>query len=408
MGKRYALSKEAVFTDCLVTPGTYEGVLERLDDFVAPFFKHLATRMQREKALAYIKGLLSDTERKNVESIAYYHGEDRQPLQLFIGQVDWNDDAILDELVDQVADEIGSPNGILVLDPTSFAKKGKMSVGVERQWCGRYGKLDNCQVAVFLAYVASGEFMLVDRQLYLPKSWIDDPPRCRNAGVPEERIVMKTRHVQTTEMICGRGKKFLHKWIAGDDEMGKVPWFRRGLRDLNEPYMLAVPSNILICDLDASPMICEGCKEEHERPFINVRNWAKSLPKERWTKVKVREGHKGWLTLKLVKCRVLAMIENEVGDEETLIVSQWREESGEIRFDYYLSWGNADSDLEEYGRVIKDAYRIEECFRRAKGECGLADYQVRNWRGWHHHVTLSMLSLWFLMNEVRRQKKLYR
>jgi SRSO17 transposase len=408
MNKRYAIAKDAVFEDCLVTPGAYEGVLERLDNFATPFFKHLSTRMQREKALAYIKGLLSDTERKNVESIAYFHGEDRQPLQLFIGQVDWDDNAILDELVDQVVQEIGSQNGILVLDPTSFAKKGKMSVGVERQWCGRYGKLDNCQVAIFLAYVASGEFMLIDRQLYLPQSWIDDPVRCRNAGVPQERIVMKTRHVQATEMLSGRGRKFPHKWVAGDDEIGKVPWFRRGLRDLNEPYMLAVPSNILICDLEASVEICKDCGQSHERPFINVRDWAKRLPKSRWTKVKVREGHKGWLTLKLVKCRVLAMIENEIGDEETLIVSQWREETGDIRYDYYLSWGNANSDLEEYGRVIKDAYRIEECFRRAKGECGLADYQVRNWRGWHHHVTLSMLSLWFLVNEVRRQKKAYR
>ncbi len=335
MSKRYAIAKDAVFEDCLVTPGAYEGVLERLDEFVTPFFEHLATRMQREKALAYIKGLLSDTERKNVESIAYYHGEDRQPLQMFVGQVDWNDDAILDELVGQVVKELGSQNGILVLDPTSFSKKGKRSVGVARQWCGRYGKLDNCQVAIFLAYVGEGEFMLIDRQLYLP-------------------------------------------------------------------------SNILICDLDALPMICETCGEKHERSFINVRDWAKSLPKKRWTKVKVREGHKGWLTVKLVKCHVRAKIENEIGDEETLIVSQWREEDRNIHFDYYLSWGNTNSDLDEYGRVIKDAYRIEECFRRAKGECGLADYQVRNWRGWHHHVTLSMLSLWFLMSEVRRQKKSYR
>ena len=258
---------------------------------------------------------------------------------MFIGQVDGNDDALLDEFVDQVANAMGSPNGILVLDPTAFAKKGKMSVGVERQWCGRYGKVDNCQVAIFLAYVASGEFLLVDRQLYLPKSWIDDPIRCRHAGVPEERIVMKIRHVQATEMIGGRGRKFPHKWIAGDDEMGKVPWFRRGLRDLNEPYMFAVASNILICDLDASPRICEECGEEQERPFRNVRDWAKRVPKRRWTKGKVRAGHKGWLTLKLVKCRVLAMIENEVGDEETLIVNQGREESGDIRFDYYLSWG---------------------------------------------------------------------
>ncbi len=408
MNKRYAIAKESVFEDCLVTPGTYEGVLERLDQFVTPFFKHLATRMQREKALAYLKGLLSCTEKKNVESIAYYHGQDRQPLQMFIGQVEWDDDAILDKLADQVVREIGSENGILVIDPTSFPKKGRMSVGVERQWCGRYGKIENCQVAIGVAYVGGGEFILVDRCLYLPKSWTDDPQRCLAAGVPEEQIIEKTRHEQAKEMILGRCKKFPHKWIAGDDEMGRIPWFRRDLRLLNEPYMLAIPSNFLICDLDAKAVICENCGEEHPREMESVRDWADAAGKRNWKIIKVRRGHKDWLSVRLVRCRVRAMIEGEIGEEETLIVSRWRDESGSKRTDYYLSHGNEDSDLEEYGRVIKDAYRIEECFHRGKGECGLSDYQVRNWRGWHHHTTLSMLGMWFLLKEVIHQKKAYR
>lgn len=125
----------------------------------------------------------------------------------------------------------------------------------------------------------------------------------------------------------------------------------------------------------------------------------KAVPKGRWKKIKVRLGHKGWLTVNLVKCRVLAMIEGEIGEEETLIVSKWKEDTGKPRCDYYLSYGNDPVDLHEYARVIKQAYRIEECFHRLKGECGLADYQVRNWKGWHHHVALSMLSSWFLTEE---------
>jgi SRSO17 transposase len=238
--------------------------------------------------------------------------------------------------------------------------------------------------------------------LYLPKEWTDDPERCRIAGVPEEHIVEKTRHEQSLEMLKGRGKKLPHQWIAGDDEMGRIPWFRKTLRKMKESYMLAVPSNILICDLDRK-------RRTEADMFISVQKWMLSLPAERWKTVKVRQGHKGWLTVRLVTCRVRAMIENEVGEEEMLIVSKWRDETNKPRCDYYLSYNNGEKvSLDEYGRVIKSAYRIEESFRRAKSECGLAEYQVRNWIGWHHHVTLSMLSLWFLTEELLYQKKVFR
>jgi hypothetical protein len=152
---------------------------------------------------------------------------------------------------------------------------------VERQWCGRYGKIDNCQVATFLAYESGGEFVLIDRQLYLQQSWIDPPIRCRNAGVPDKLIVMNSRHTQAIEMICGRGKKCPHQWIAGDDEIGKVPWFRRYLRDLKEPYMLVVPSTILMTALTNPTIISESHCEASNRLFISVRTWAKRLPANR-------------------------------------------------------------------------------------------------------------------------------
>jgi len=399
--ERYSIAKDSVLEGCLVTPEVYEGILKRFEVFVAPFIEHLDKRVQRQKAVDYMKGLMSDTERKNVESIAYYHGNDRQPLQKFIGQVEWDDEIILDKLTKRITREIGTKTGVLVLDPTSFPKKGKQSVGVQRQWCGRLGKVENCQVATFLAYVGAGEFALADRRLYLPKEWTDNPVRCQIAGVPEEYIVEKTRHEQSLEMLKGRGKKLPHEWVAGDDEMGRIPWFRKALRKMNEPYVLAVPANILICDL-------EGKIKTDDHTFISVQKWIKLVPAECWKTIKVRQGHKGWLSVRLVTCRVLAMIEGEVGDEETLIVSRWRDETNKPRCDYYLSYNKERADLDEYARVIKSAYRIEECFHRGKGECGLGDYQVRNWRGWHHHVALSMLSQWFLTEELLAQKKSYR
>jgi len=398
MRERYLIARDSVLAGCLVTPEVYEGILERFENFIAPFIEHLHKRVQRQKAIDYMKGLMSDTERKNVESIAYFNGYDRQRLQFFIGQVAWDDEIILDKLVKRVVREIGTKNGILVLDPTSFPKKGTQSVGVQRQWCGRLGKVENCQVATFLAYVGAGEFALVDRRLYLPKEWTDDPVRCRIAGVPEEHIIEKTRHDQSLEMLNGRGRILPHEWVAGDDEIGRIPWFRKALREINEPYVLAVPSNILIWDLE------ENVNTDNP-VFVSVGQWMKSVPAQRWKTIKVRLGHKGWLSVRLVTCRVRAMIEGEIGDEETLIVSKWRDETKKPRCDYYLSHNNERTDLDEYARVIKSAYRIEECFHRGKGECGLGDYQVRNWCGWHHHVALSMLSQWFLTEELLSQKK---
>jgi hypothetical protein len=220
----------------------------------------------------------------------------------------------------------------------------------------------------------------------LPQSWTDDPERCRKAGVPEKYIVAQTRHQHALEMIKGRGHKLPHSWIAGDDEMGKVPWFRRALRDLSESYLLAVPSNILICEVNN---IAEKTYNDNKKNvdkfadnFISVSKWAKSIPSSQWKKIKVRQGHKGWLTVNLVVCDVRAKIDNEIGEVETLVVSRWRDDTNKPRCDYYLSYNkSAPVELEEYARVIKQAYRIEECFHRAKGECGLADYQVRNWRG---------------------------
>ncbi len=154
---------------------------------------------------------------------------------------------------------------------------------------------------------------------------------------------------------------------------------------------------ILILDLESNDNASGG-------KFVSVEKWMKSIPPGRWKLIKVRVGHKGWLSVRLATCRIRAMIENEIGDEETSIVSKWREDSGKPRCDYYLSHSKKRTDLDEYARVIKAAYRIEEAFHRGKGECGLADDQVRNWRGWHHHVALSMLSQWFLTEELMSQK----
>jgi SRSO17 transposase len=200
-----------------------------------------------------VQGLLSSLKRKNGEAIAYLHDQERKGVQHFIGEVAWDHEPLLRKLAQQVAKEIGEADGVLVFDPSGFPKKGKKSVGVARQWIGRVGKVDNGQVGVYLGYVSRQEHALVDMRLYLPKEWTNDRKRCAAAGVPKDRRSHRTRHALALEMLDAQGPLLPHRWITGDDEMGRPTHFRRDLQARNERYLLMVPSNTLIRDLDAPP-----------------------------------------------------------------------------------------------------------------------------------------------------------
>jgi SRSO17 transposase len=188
---------------------------------------------QHTNAHHYVSGLLSDLESKGAESIAYLHDRDRQGLRKFIGQADWDPDPLFAELARQVGRELGEADGVIVFDPSSFAKKGAHSCGVARQWCGRLGKVDNCQVGVYLAYVSRKEHALVDCRLYLPREWTGDRKRLNEAGVPGD-VRFRTRHQLALDMLDEHGSLLPHRWAAGDDEMGRSSWFRRELRSRAE------------------------------------------------------------------------------------------------------------------------------------------------------------------------------
>ena len=186
MERRYAVRYEEMMAEAEVKPEALAGVLERLKEFVRPFAASLKHASQREHVEEYVAGLVSNVKRKNIETIAYLHEQDRQPLQKFIGQKPWQWRPLIGELVRQVGTALGERDGIVVFDPSGVIKQGKASVGVARQWCGRAGKVDNCQVGVYMGYVSRKEHALVDTRLYLPKEWTKDKKRCRRAGVPKE------------------------------------------------------------------------------------------------------------------------------------------------------------------------------------------------------------------------------
>ncbi|MBI3838274.1 MAG: transposase, partial [Planctomycetia bacterium] len=193
MERRFSRRKQEMLAECEVGPELLRDIQPRLGEFLAPFSVCLCVEAQRVHALEFCQGLLSKVERKNVESIAYQHDQDRRNLQHFIGTAEWNHQPMLDELCRQVGSELGQPDGVLVIDPSAFPKQGKKSVGVARQWCGRLGKVDNCQVGVYLAYVSRQEHALCDFRLFLPKVWTRDRRRCRAAGVPQT-VRHRTRH----------------------------------------------------------------------------------------------------------------------------------------------------------------------------------------------------------------------
>ena len=404
MERRYEARLEEMLEDAIVLPEMLEGMLARLETFVRPFAAALDEPAQRRHALEYITGLLSDLEHKTGEGIAYLHDQQRQGLQKFVGHVPWSHQPLLATLADQVAEQLGEPDGVIVFDPSGFAKKGVKSVGVARQWCGRLGKVDNCQVGIYMAYVSRKEHVLVNMRLYLPEEWAKDQGRRQEAGVPQT-IEFQTRHEQALEMLKECGGRLPHTWVTGDDEMGRPSSFRRELRDANERYLLAVPSNLLIRDIEVAPPEYSGHGRHPQVPFMRLDRWCQALPESAWTRIEVRDGEKGPLAIEAIKRRIQARTETGgTGPEELLFLTRGRQADNSYKHDYYFSNADPETSLKELARVAKAEHRIEDCFERAKGEAGLADYQGRNWMAWHHHQTLALLAAWFLTQETRRGK----
>src|SRR5438309_11499637 len=193
MERRFRIRLDELLNDAEVHPSLLKGVMPRLESFLQPFVVALQSAEQRTNAQQYVQGLVSELDGKDIESIAYLHDRERQGLQKFIGQADWNHRPLVGELVQQVGAELGEADGVLVFDPSAFPKKGTESVGVARQWCGRLGKVDNCQVGVYLGYVSRREHALVDFRLFLPHAWAQRKRRRAKAGVPTD-VRFQTRH----------------------------------------------------------------------------------------------------------------------------------------------------------------------------------------------------------------------
>jgi SRSO17 transposase len=392
---------QALLADAVLTPAAVRGCQDRLTDFLQRYLPRFRRLEQRHNATLVIRGLLSGLHRKTCEPIAVEAGVHRKPIQFFVGSGKWDDEAVMAELRRHAREELADPHAILILDPSGFPKSGTESCGVARQWCGRLGKQDNCQLGVFLAYAAPGGYAPLDRRLYLPKDWAADPDRRTKAHVPNEVKFQEAWRI-AIDLLQRCRQELPHAWVTGDDEMGRPAGFRAWLRRHGERYVLDVPCNTSVRDLECRRPRRRraGRGRKREVPFVRVATWAARQPDCRWTRLTIHDGERGPLLVDAMTVRVRTKQERRIGPEERLVVMRTVE--AKPRIHYALSDTGPEVPLIELVRVRFTRHRIEEVFEVAKGETGLAQYEVRSWVGWHHHMTLSLLALWFLILERRR------
>ena len=361
------------------SPLEWENELTALKARLAPVFGRAELRAS---ASGFIDGLLSGISRKTGWQLAEQAGQE-QPyrMQSLLGRSAWDADALREKVRDEVLSSLGDPCGVLVVDETGFLKKGTHSVGVARQYSGTAGRVENCQVGVFLAYASPLGQALIDRRLYLPEAWTKDTPRCRKAGVPETVSFATKTEIARTMIGTALDANVPCAWVLADALYGSDSSLRRMLEARRQPYVLAVRSNLTLRFVTQ-----EGLYQTDPAGLADDQNDSD------WTAHAAGEGTKGirlydWTRI-VLSCAA--------GDdfERWVLVRRNRKDPDERA--YYLVFAPAGTSLAELAGAAGLRWTIEECFQRAKEELGLDHCEVRSWHGWHRHMTLCMAAAAFL------------
>lgn len=377
------MSRSVVYDDAVTSEdvGRWESELESLLARLGRLFYRTESKKHAEQ---YVRGLLSPLERKNGWTIAEHVGEpEPAALQRLLNLSPWDADALLELNREYAMEQLADPAGILVADPTGFAKKGDKSVGVQRQYSGTLGRVDNCQIATFLGYVTGDrDRVLVDRRLYMPKtSWMADPARCAAAGVPAD-LAFATRPEQVIEMIrAARATGMPFAWFTADEEFGQNPGLCDHLEESRIPYVMAVPKSTQFTDTAGK--------------VVQVDKLAPQLRRNTWQRRACGIGSKGH------RVYDWALIDSHEPDHQYLIRRSI--DDGELAF--YHCYNPHHASFGELVHVAGTRWPIEECFGSGKNEVGLDNYQVRTWNAWHRHITLAMLAHTFLAVTAHQAKK---
>ncbi|HEX5503892.1 MAG TPA: IS701 family transposase [Thermomicrobiales bacterium] len=419
-----------------LTAADLDGLVEELAAYHRHFAPLFRRPEQRAWAAVYLRGLLTaDVPRKNVEALALRllgagPAADRQvrAMQQFVGAGGWDDAGLLAAHQRLVDETLGEGDGVLIIDGHETPKQGTHSVGVARQWCGHTGKKDNCQAGVYLGYASRRGYTLLDRRLYLPAAWFtpDYAERRWACGIPRG-TPFRTKHELAGALVEGvvADGRLPARWVVADEGYGDSPalldrWAATGLWYLAEVardtqlWVLAAPDGQTpqarparwVPPQTASRKGPVPAKERlHPASPAKQRadEWAALVPAARWRRYRLLEGSKGPLVAEFVAVRVVAVRDRLPGPEGWLLVRRRVPTDGEdVEYKYYLSNAPAATPLGELVRVSGMRWPIEACFAEGGQELGLDDYEVRSWRGWHHHTTLVILAHHFLVRLQRR------
>jgi SRSO17 transposase len=352
-----------------VNPASWRDGLAEVLGRVADRFARVEPR---RTAAAFVAGLLSSVERKNCWWLAEHAGHlSPEAMQRLLRTARWDADAVRDDLRSYVIDHLGHPDGVLIADETGFLKKGRHSVGVQRQYTGTAGRIENAQIAVFLAYTSPAGRALIDRRLYLPRgSWCDDRDRCAAAGVPDQ-VGFATKPALATQMIgAALDAGVPASWVAADEVYGNDPNFRRFLQRRRVGYVVAVARDHRVT--------------AHGQP-TRADLLAAGLPTTSWQRLSAGPGAKG------PRYYDWAWIGIGAADEHQWLLIRRHRRTGELAF--YRCWAPTPVPLAILVRVAGSRWAVEECFQTAKTHTGLDHYQVRRWTPWHRFITLAMLAL---------------
>ena len=390
----------------------FERVYDGFQQFHAFFAQAFGRKQWRERSRNYLQALLVQAgERRNAENLSESVGVSARALQRFLTEARWDDDAVMGRLQEYLAPRLAHPEAVWVFDGSDFPKQGRKSVGVARQYCGRLGKVANCQAGMFLAYVSPLGRALVDKRLYLPESWTSDPGRCAAAGVPKERGSYRSKTELALEML-ERARELGHlraKWVAGDDAFGMSPSFREGLAAQGMWYVLDVPGGATVWPLEPSwtnpeyqgfgrprkPKLRDGQRRTMEQR-------SDELPEEAWREITVAEGSQGPRTYRFSAQRVRVTERRKPGE---VVWAIWRCNLDGSEPRYYLSNAPEGTPLETLAYVGGSRWRIETEFETEKGDVGLDEYETRSWAGWHHHIAMCLLGGAFLLDLQQEWRK---
>jgi len=363
----------------VATVAKWEDRFEQMAEQVGPCF---ARHDLRRQAVGYVQGLLGRVERKNGWQVSEYLGRDKPyGVQRLLGRASWNADDVRDVLVDYARRHLlaeDEPAGVLIVDETGFLKKGTKSAGVQRQYSGTAGRIENCQVGVFLALAGSRGRALIDRELYLPQSWCADRARCDEAGVPQN-VAFATKPKLAMRMLDRAFEAGLEpEYVLADEVYGSDGKFRRFLENRGQPYVVAVTAQ--------------------QRLWVNfqqkrVDEITRTIPRKAWFRLSVADGAKGPRVYDWAAARFGEPTERD-GLVRWLLVRRSVEDPTELA--YYLCLAPPRATAKDLAIAAGKRWSIESCFEAAKQETGLDEYEVRSFDGWYRHVTLSMLALAFL------------